>query len=184
MRERTITLGALALITGGVGWAVLWFLVAFTDGGAERVLGVSEVGWRALLNPVLLALAAGVLVFAMRLASRAGGLGFLSTVVVELGLLAMLAGNVAEFGLWGDGFAESGWTVFLAGALVAVVGLLLMGVAIVQTGLLPRAASLPFAGGLAAFAAGAMLAPAAGIGWLLWGYVLLAARDVRPELER
>ena len=180
MRERTVVLGALALILGGVFWASAWFLLAFTDGGARRVLGLSEGAWRALLNPALVALMAGVWILFMRLAIRAGGLGFFAAVVIEAALLTTLVGNVVEVGLWGDGFSEAGWDVFVFGTLGTLLGVLLLGVAIVRTGLLPRTVSVPFAGGLAAFVAGAMLAPAVGIGWLLWGYVLLGARSVTP----
>ncbi|MBD0330442.1 MAG: hypothetical protein ICV64_10120 [Thermoleophilia bacterium] len=183
MRERTIVQAALALIAGGFVWAVAWFLLGFTEDGARPVLGLSEGAWRAVLNPALLAVMAGAWIFFMRLGSRAGGLGFLAAVVVEAGLLATLIGNVVEVGLWGDGFSETGWDVFVAGTLGTLLGVLLLGVAIVRTGLLPRAVSLPFAGGLAAFLAGAMLGPAVGIGWLLWGYVLLGARGVTPDEE-
>jgi hypothetical protein len=181
LTERTRRAASLALIAGGFLWALAWFVDALADG---TVLGVGEDAWRALLNPALVLLMFGVWIFYVRLASLAAGLGLLAAAVVELGLLAMLVGNVMEVGLTGAGYTETGWDVLVGGVVVTVVGLLLLGIAIVRTGVVPRESGLPFAAGLAAYVAGLMWPPVMGIGWLLWGYVLLAAPPVERLLER
>ena len=177
MSERARRWGSIALIVGGLVWTVSWFMSGLRD---DAVLGLEEGRWRALLNPALVLLALGVWVFYVRLGSSAAGLGLLATAIVELGLAGMLVGNVLEFGLLGDGFADAGTGIFVPAALATVVGLLLLGVAIVRTGVVPRESSMPFAGGLAGFVAGAMWVPLFGLGWLLWGYVLLASPPVVP----
>ena len=170
--------GAFALIAGGLVWAVAWFLAALA--GDEAVLGLSSEGWGvvgALAIPLLML--GGWLLY-VRLGGFAGGLGLAAIAVVELGLAVMLVGALA------DAATDAGSGLFAAGAFGCVAGLLLLGVAIVRTGAVRREASMPFAGGIAAFVLGALAIPVFGVGWLLWGYVLLAAaRDpMRPPGER
>jgi hypothetical protein len=178
--ERARRWGSIALIVGGLVWTISWFMSGLRD---DAVLGLEEGRWRALLNPALVLLAGGIWVYYMRLASAAAGLGLLATAIVELGLVGMLVGNVLEFGLLGEGFLAEPPDLFVPAALVTIAGLLLLGVAIVRTGVVPRQSSVPFAGGLAAFVAGAMWVPLFGLGWLLWGYVLLAAPPVEVPTE-
>jgi hypothetical protein len=176
LTERARRLASIALIAGGIGWAVAWF-------GAD--LAADEGVWRALLNPALVVLALGAWVFYMQLGSAAAGLGLVAAAIVELALIGMLVANVLEYGLLGEGLAADGSPYIAPAGLAMIAGLLLLGIAIVRTGVVPREASIPFAGGLAAFVAGAMWTPLLGIGWLLWGYVLLAARPVEvPEEYR
>ena len=53
-------IGILTMI-GGAIWAVSWTLnVLFTQDGSQAVLGLSERGWRTLLNPALLFFIAGL----------------------------------------------------------------------------------------------------------------------------
>jgi hypothetical protein len=175
LSERARRLASIALIAGGIVWAVSWFMVVFAE---DEVLGLSEGAWRALLNPALVALMFGAWIFYVRLGSAAAGLGLVAAALVELGLLGMLVGNVMEYGLTGDGYTEAGWDVFVPAVLATMLGLLVLGVAIVRTGVVRRESSIAFAGGLAAFVGGTIFPPAFGIGWLLWGYVLLAAPPV------
>jgi len=161
LSDRARRLGSAALIAGGIAWAVAWFAIVVAD--AEGI-------WRALLYPTLALVAVGTWLFYVRLGSRAAGLGLVAAAVALLGIAWMLVANAIDRG-------------FAAGALVTIGGLLLLGVAIVRTGIVPRTSSLPFAGGLAAFVAGAMFPPLVGIGWLLWGYVLLAAPPVDVPSE-
>jgi hypothetical protein len=174
LSERARRLAAAALIVGGIVWAVAWFAATLAD---------DEGPWRALVNPALVLVAAGTLVFYVRLGSAAAGLGLVATAVAVLGIAWMLVANLVEFGLTGAADGPGGY--FAAAALVTIAGLLLLGFAIVRTGVVPRTSSLPFAGGLASFVAGAMFPPLVGIGWLLWGYVLLAAPpvEVPPEFR-
>lgn len=172
LSERARRLGAAALILGGTTWAVAWFAAALAE---------DEGPWRALVNPALVLVALGTWLFYVRLGSAAAGLGLVATAAAGLGILGMLVANLVEFGLTGDADGRGGY--FAAAALATIVALLLLGVAIVRTGIVPRESSIPFAGGLAAFVAGAMLPPLVGIGWLLWGYVLLAAPPVEVPPE-
>lgn len=175
MSETTRRRAGLALIVGGLVWTASWFLNALTEDGARTVLGLGEGELRALLNPALVLLAGGIWVFYVRFGGFAGGLGLLGATTVVVGLLGMLVGNIVEVGLWGEGFLDAGWRLFVPAALLCLAGLLLLGVAVVRTGVVPRQSSVAFAGGLAAFVAGALWIPIFGIGWLLWGYVLLGA---------
>jgi hypothetical protein len=170
---------ALALIVGGLIWTVSWFMVALADDGTA--LGLGEGEWRALLNPALVLIAGGAWAFYVRFGGFAAGLGLLGTATVIGALAVMLAANVVEVGLWGEGWSDAAWRVFVPAGLVCVVGLLALGVAIVRTGVVPKQSSLVFAGGLAAFVAGAFAIPLFGIGWLLWGYVLLGAPPLVPR---
>ena len=181
MTERASRWASAALIAGGATWTVSWFMSALGDGS---VLGLDEGGWRALLNPALVLLGLGAWIFYLRLGSAAAGLGLLATAILELGLLWMLVANLLEFGLTGGRHGDDAG--FAAAALLTIAALLLLGVAIVRTGAVRREASMPFAGGIAAFVLGTLAIPVFGVGWLLWGYVLLAAaRDpMRPPGER
>lgn len=163
-------LGAAALIVGGLGWAAAWFLHAIAgDHGA--VLGLDGDGWRAALVPALVLLPFGVWVFYVRLGSRAAGLGLAGAAAAELGLLALLVGNVLHL----LGAEDEGRVVFLLGGGAALVGLLVLGLAVTRSALLPRESGATFAGGVAAFAGGVLVLPLFGLGFLLWGYVLLGA---------
>jgi hypothetical protein len=172
LSERARRLASGALILGGIVWAVAWFAVALAE---------DDGPWRAAVNPALLLVAAGLWIFYVRLGSAAGGLGLVSTALALLGIAGMLVTNLLEFGPTGTADGES--APFAAAALVTIVALLLLGVAIVRTGTMRRESSLPFAGGLASFVAGAMFPPLVGVGWLLWGYVLLAAPPVEVPPE-
>lgn len=162
LTERARRLASAALIVGGVVWAVAWFATTLVD---------DDGLWRALLYPALVLVAFGTWIFYVRLGSAAGGLGLVAAALAVLGIVGMLAANLLDRDL------------FAAAALVTIAALLLLGVAIVRTGRVRRESSMPFAGGLAAFVAGAMLPPLVGVGWLLWGYVLLAAPPVEAPPE-
>jgi len=159
--------GAAALIAGGAAWVVTWFLQG-AAGEGDAVLGLDEDGWRAALLPALVLLPFGVWVFYVRLGSRAAGLGLAAVAVAELGLLTMLTGSALQ-----AAGVDEGWGVFLVGGLLALVGLLTLGFAVTRSGVLPRESGTTFAGGLASFAAGVLVLPLFGLGFLLWGYVLL-----------
>ncbi|HWH05989.1 MAG TPA: hypothetical protein VNT23_06105 [Gaiellaceae bacterium] len=169
-------LGAAALIAGGLVWAAAWFLQALA-GEEGTALGVGPDGWRAALFPALVLLPFGVWIFYVRLGSRAAGIGLAAAAVAELGLLALLAGNAIHVA----GEEDAGRGVFLFGGFLALAGLLGLGVAVTRSGLLPRESGATFAGGLAAFVAGVLLLPLFGLGFLLWGYVLLGG--TREERE-
>jgi hypothetical protein len=172
LSERARRLASAALILGGALWAVAWFATTLAE---------DDGPWRALVNPALLLVAAGTWIFYVRLGSAAGGLGLVAAGATMLGTAGMLVANLVEFGLTGEADGAGGY--FAAAALVTIGALLLLSLAIVRTGLVPRESSIPFAGGVVSFVAGAMFPPLVGIGWLLWGYVLLAAPPVEVPPE-
>ena len=116
--------GILAII-GGAIWAVSWTLnVLFTQDGSQAVLGLSERGWRTLLNPALLFFIAGLTGHQLRSARRLRTLGKIGFVTSLVGLVAMLVGNVIEW--WID---ERGGGMMLIGFFILWIGLILLGIA-------------------------------------------------------
>jgi hypothetical protein len=168
--RRETRLGGLALVLGGLLWAAAWMLEA----GGDDASRLGEDGARALLNPALLLIAAGLWAFVRRF-GRGDGAVALAAAATEVGLALMLGGNLADVGLTGDGLADAGWAVLLAGGLVTLVGLVALGVTLVRLGAMPRQSGLLFALGLVGFVAGLAAAPLFGLGWFLWGFLLLGA---------
>lgn len=108
---------ALAAVLASGLWAISWGFNAQTAEGNLAVLGLSEGEWRALLNPALLtAVAASITWAAPR--RRADG------VLIVGGLIAMLAGNLLEFGVSGRPMlTDLGWLILLVGGAVALLGM-------------------------------------------------------------
>ena len=99
-------------------------------------MGLSERGWRTLLNPALLFLIAGFAGLQARPPGRgkAQKTGFITGVV---GLVLMIVGNVTEF--WVLQPADHrGWHAFLMGVVILGIGSLLFGLAVLRVGGLPR----------------------------------------------
>jgi hypothetical protein len=107
---------SLFVAAGLLVWVLSWLANGQTEEGNVTYLGLTEGEWRALLNPgtVLLALGAW---YGLRGAARW---------VTLMGLGIVLAGNVVEFGVWGDAlWVDGGWLIFLLGCLVTLAGLAL-----------------------------------------------------------
>jgi hypothetical protein len=109
---------AAAILVAGCLWAISWGFIAQTDGGTVRVLGLAEGAWRALLNPALAIIVAGAALTARRQPTA-------PSLVLLVGLAAMLVGNIVEFGLLGRAtpIAGAGPAIFLAGAGAAIAAL-------------------------------------------------------------
>ena len=131
--------GILAMI-GGAIWAASWTLNAFTQDGTRAVLGLSERGWRRLLDPALLFLIAGLTAHQLRSARRLRTLGKIGFVTSLVGLVAMLVGNVIEWWIGELLYADVlpgkfkptdhvGWGMFLIGFMILLIGLILLGIA-------------------------------------------------------
>ena len=130
--------GILAMI-GGAIWAASWTLNAFTQDGTRAVLGLSERGWRRLLDPALLFLIAGLTAHQLRSARRLRTLGKIGFVTSLVGLVAMLVGNVIEFWIGELLYVDVpgkfkptdhvGWVMFLIGFMILSIGLILLGIA-------------------------------------------------------
>jgi hypothetical protein len=128
------------LLSGSVIWLVSWLLNGQTADGTVDVLGLSERGWRRLLDPGTLLLMAGLLGFQRRRPPRYGRLGLAGFVTTQCGLAAILIGNFIEFWVGGWLYVDTpgefkptdhiGWAVFLLGVATAVIGLLVVGVAL------------------------------------------------------
>ncbi len=120
-------------------WAVSWTLNAFTQDGTRAVLGLSERGWRRLLDPALLFLIAGLTAHQLRSARRLRTLGKIGFVTSLVGLVAMLVGNVIEFWIGELLYVDVpgkfeptdhvGWYMFLTGFVILSIGLILLGIA-------------------------------------------------------
>lgn len=125
---------ALAAIGGGLAWIPvrLGVSVAFST----EFLTLDYVTWNKLMVVPLALLIAAAVALAMRVESRGARIG---AAVAAAGLIGMLAGVVVEFyvfgGLAGDrGGAIVGWGIYLlAGLLVHVIGLAVLGVALRRT---------------------------------------------------
>lgn len=109
---------AIAAVLAAVVWAVSWGFNGQTADGTRRVLGLTEGGWRLLLNPAIGLALVGAVVWA-RPQIRPGA------AMIVGGLAAMLAGNVLEFGLLGRAtpFGDAGSLLLMAGTATALVGL-------------------------------------------------------------
>ena len=107
---------SLFTAAGLLVWFLSWLANGQTEEGNVTYLGLTEGEWGALLNPgtVLLALGAW---YGLRGAARW---------VTLMGLGIVLAGNLVEFGVWGNAlWVDGGWLIFLLGCLVTLAGLAL-----------------------------------------------------------
>ena len=143
---RTRIPAALAML-GGALWAASWSFNSFTEDGTRAVLGLSERGWRRLLDPALACLIVALVAYKRRYAwpgSRAAVFGWSTA---TLGLVAMLVGNVIEFWI-GEllyvnvpgQFKPSdhvGWALFLAGLMILSGGFVVLGVVHFRSRLVP-----------------------------------------------
>jgi hypothetical protein len=119
----------LAGVFGGALWILSWLGNAQTDEGSKDYLGLVEGDWRALLNISLLAFWAAVWGVHRRFGAGLGRFGSIAVAVALFGLAGVLAGNVLEYGLnGGEIWLDDGWAVFLIGAVVATVSLVVLGV--------------------------------------------------------
>ncbi len=185
--------GALAIL-GGALWALSWSLNILTHDGTRAILGLSERGWRRLLDPALAFMIIALFAYRRRYSwpgSRAAAFGWS---IAMLGLLTMLLGNVME---WWIGvllylnvpgqFKPTdllGWALFLAGSMIlAPGGFVVLGVAHFRSGIVTGwRRVLPLLMGLlpAVLLVVATVAPAAlgavilvfALGWVMFGYDL------------
>lgn len=132
--------GALAMI-GGVLWTLSWTFNFRTGGQGTRVfLGLSERGWRRLLDPALIFLIIAFFAYRKRYLWPGSPAAAVGWTIVALGLLTTIVGNVIEFWIGGLLYADVpgqfkptdhlGWTLFLAGLMILVpAGFIVLGVA-------------------------------------------------------
>ena len=132
---KLIRWSGLAAMIGGAMWTASWILVSFTEGGTRAVLGLSERGWRTLLDsPAMLFFVAGLVGFHRKQRERSGKLGKIGFVVGLLGVVTMLLGNIAEFWVFElfYGTQQPGWAMMGAGFMMLPIALILFGLATVK----------------------------------------------------
>jgi len=125
-RSALIRFSGLIAMLGGVLWITSWVFNLFTQDGTRAILGLSERGWRRLLDPAMVSFIACL--GGVRAAHRGElkGLGQAGFVISLVALATMLAGNVAEFWIGGPLY-DLGWTMVLLGVIVVAFGLLILG---------------------------------------------------------
>ncbi len=138
MRSETWVRGSgLLAMLGGALWIVSWTSNAFTADGTRAVLGLSERGWRTVLNPALFFFIAALAGLYAKQSERMGKVGKAGLFLGVPGLMLTIVGNVAEF--WVLKPADHrGWHIFLAGVVILGIGTLLFGLAALAAGRFPR----------------------------------------------
>lgn len=196
--------GALAILGGGL-WAVSWIFNLLTEDGTRAVFGLSERGWRRLLDPAVTFLI--IALFAYRTqyvwpGSRAAAFGWS---IAILGLVTTVVGNVIEFWIGELLYVDVkgqfrptvhlGWVLFLAGFMILIpTGFIVLGVAHFRSrrvsgwrrllpllmGILPMV--LLIVATVAEAALGALLLVFA-LGWVMLGYDLWSSGRRPGELR-
>ena len=131
---RTPRWTGLAAMLGGLAWIGFWSLHTLAHGPDNpapttyTVLGHTADDWGTLmLRTATIPLIVGLLGLTHRYGRRLGRLGFVGAVVALVGLLMLLAA----------GLGISGWMLYMLGAAVTSVGLILFGLAALRGGVLP-----------------------------------------------
>jgi len=175
-------------VLGGALWIVSWTCNAFTADGTRAVMGLSERGWRTVLNPALLIFMAGLAGLYAKQAERMGKAGKTGLIIGLVGLMVAIVGNVAEFWVL-EPADHRGWHAFLMGVVIFGIGSLLFGLAALRVRILPRLGTwlliIWFPMGLLGlllralglpswveFLAGAGFFLFLGLSWILLGYAL------------
>jgi hypothetical protein len=139
--------GALAIV-GAAVWALSWTFNLLTEDNARAVLGLSERGWRRLLDPALTLLIIALFAYRRRYSWRGSRIAAIGWAIAALGLFTALVGNVIEFWI-GEllyvhvpGQFEPtdflGFALFMAGVGIFVpVGFIVLGVAHFQSHVVP-----------------------------------------------
>ena len=184
---KLIRWSGLLAIAGGVIWTASWILNWFTRDATRAVLGLSERGWRRMLDPAMLFFMAGLAGFYARQAGKTRKLGKTGFIISLAGLGTMLIGNLIEVGF--KPTDHLGWAMEIVGFVVMPIGFILLGVATLRAKVLPGwRRPLPLiiglmitSGMLLVFGigeAGLVISFLSfGLGWLVLGYVLWSDRS-------
>ena len=159
---------------GGVLWMASWYANGLTEEGTQQALGLTERQLRLLLIPALVLMLAGLWAILRRYRQTTGGVASAGAALGAAGLVTMILGNALEFGLSDGALLDEGEGIFVAGALIALLGHLALGFAVVRVRLPPSWSPLPLALGAVCFLGSLVLVPFLGLGWVLWGFVLTA----------
>ncbi len=187
--------GVLAML-GGALWIVSGTSNALTADGTRAVMGLSERGWRTVLNPALFFFMAALAGLYARQSGRMGRTGRTGFFIGVVGLMTTIIGNVAEFWVL-EPADHRGWYAFLTGIVILGIGSVLFGIASLRAGILPRLGiwllTLWFPMGLLGlllralglptwveFLAGAGFYLFFGLSWILLGYAIWSEKMRAP----
>jgi hypothetical protein len=138
-----------------------------------------------LVAMLLIALGGAAVVIRARRAGQFGGLGRIGLVGSVVGLIVLLAASLVQAIVFGGDLPSMPLFV-IAGGLVLVIGLLLLGIASLRAGVLSRwAGALLIIGALAMLGfndqdARALMAIPFGIAWVGVGYALWSGQGEQP----
>lgn len=199
MAASWIRWSGLAAVLGGVLWA-LWYVGAYFVGWgspSSAEYGAYEAYNRSMPG-VLVLLLAGLVGAHMLQRKVYGWLGKAGFVVASIGLLGMIAGNVAEFWIFTEeaygtsSLRDNAWMAFGLGLFAFYAGSVLFGIATLRASILPRPGALLL---LIWFPAGFVmssllqlvsvpedlsflgLSGLCGLGWAILGYALWSGGD-------
>lgn len=127
----------MAAILGGAIWILSWVMNAFTQNGTRAVLGLSEPGWRTVLNPAFVFFIAALLGLHWQRRDRLRRLGLAGLLVSVVALVAMLVGNVLEFWVFPPS-NHAGWITFLVGFFLLGLGNMALGTGAIRSRALNR----------------------------------------------
>ena len=198
MSSNWLRWSGLAGELGGALWA-LWYV------GVSLVGSAGYGTYNRLMPLVLLLLAVGLLGLHAAQNGSHGGIGRAGFMVTLVGLLAMIAGNVAEFWVFTEeaygtsSLRDTAWMVFGLGLFAFYLGSVLFGIATLRARILPRLGALLL---LIWFPAGFVMSgllqlvgvPEAlafsgvtglcGLGWATLGYALLSGGEAARQPAR
>ena len=176
---------ALALLVGGVGWA----LVGLAGGwvGADA-FALTETQMRASLQPFLVLLLLGLPGFYFGLRTGQSWVLMAGTIVMAVGVLALMLGTATAFGITGRGGDQGGETTIAVGTVILGIGALVAGLGLIRQGGTADWISVLLAA-LGLLVIPALLVPrlafAPGLCWAALGVtVWLAAAEADADLGR
>lgn len=189
----------MAAVLGGILWA-LWYVGAYFVGWgnpASSEYGAYEI-YNRLMPAVLVLLLAGLVGTHKLQRNVYGRLGKTGFVLASIGLLGMIAGNVAEFWIFTEeaygtsSLRDNAWMAFGLGLFALYAGSVLFGIATLRARILPRPGAVLL---LIWFPAGfimssllqlvsvpeelsfSVLSGLCGLGWAILGYALWSGGD-------
>ncbi|HUE84747.1 MAG TPA: hypothetical protein VMO26_01595 [Vicinamibacterales bacterium] len=122
----------MGAILGGAIWTLSYVMNALTQDGTRAVLGLSEPGWRTVLNPAMVFFMAALLGFHRQRRNRLHRLGLAGLLVSIVALLAMLVGNILEFWVFPPS-NHAGWITFLGGFFLLGLGNMALGAGAIRS---------------------------------------------------
>lgn len=186
--------GGLAAMLGGLLWIAHAIVVASMPEGCiglecdmpDRSIRDSSVAAPLFLSALLLiALGVGGLVARAQDSARFGTLGCIGLVAAVVGVGLVVTGGLVQALFFAGDFPYMPLVV-IPGGLAVIIGFLLLGIAFLKVGVLPRWAGAPLILGTLALVgfndqnAQALMAIPFGIAWVAAGYALMFGKGEQP----